>query len=241
MREPIGALVSDLFYEGQLLHESKNARLPLQWPLDRELVWVNTGDQKEYRDASKSLGNEFEVALCNDLARLIKAQDASASIAVISMYRNQVERLIHRLKGLVAPDDIQSVDGFEGQERDVVILSLVRSNDPGLIGFLKDAKRVNVAMSRAKKLLVVVGDMDTVIKGGSDLFGPIAAHIKARGLIIGPGAMVTACGKVELRSSVLQFGRPSVASSTQKLTPTTASGSSPTRRPRRRRRRGRMA
>jgi hypothetical protein len=211
MREPIGALVSNLFYGGQLLHESANTRLPLSWPLDRELVWVNTGDQKEYRDASQSLGNQFEVALCHDLARLIRAQDDSASIAVISMYRKQVEQLIRKLEGLVAPDDIQSVDAFEGQERDVVILSLVRSNDPGLIGFLKDAKRVNVAMSRAKKLLVIVGDMDTVIRGGSKLFGPIAAHFEARGLIVGPGAMVTACGKAKLRSSVLRFGRPASA------------------------------
>jgi len=241
MREPIGALVSDLFYEGQLLHESKNARLPLQWPLDRELVWVNTGDQKEYRDASKSLGNEFEVALCIDLARLIKAQDASASIAVISMYRNQVERLIHRLKGLVAADDIQSVDGFEGQERDVVILSLVRSNDPGLIGFLNDAKRVNVAVSRAKKLLVVVGDMETVVRGGSDLFGPIVSRIEARGLIIEPGAIVLACSKLKLPSSVLRFGRPRVASSARKHGLIAAAVPSSSTRRRRRRRLTRMA
>ncbi|MDQ6876835.1 MAG: DEAD/DEAH box helicase family protein [Candidatus Dormibacteraeota bacterium] len=235
MREPIGALISDLFYQGQLLHESKNARLNLRWPLDRELVWVDTGDQNEYRDASRSLGNEFEVALCHDLACLIKVQDTSASIAVISMYRSQVEQLSHRLKNLVAADDIQSVDAFEGQERDAVILSLVRSNDPGLIGFLKDAKRVNVAMSRAKKLLVVVGDMDTVIKGGSELFGPIATHIQARGLVAGPGAIVKACGEAKIPSLVARFGRPGGALKGRKPRLIKA-GSSPPRAPHRRRR-----
>jgi AAA domain len=127
------------------------------------------------------------------------------------------------------------VNDSRDEERDVVILSLVRSNDPGLIGFLKDAKRVNVAVSRAKKLLLVVGDMSTVIKGGSELFRPIAEHINARGLIVGPGAMVTACGKLQLRSSVLRFGRPHVAGREQK--PTSSKAVSPPRRSRKRRRR----
>jgi hypothetical protein len=170
---------------------------------------VNTGEQKELKDASLSAANDFEVAICHDLARLVKAQEKSTSIAVISMYRNQVEKLTDRLKGLVDRDDIQSVDAFEGQERDVVILSLVRSNEPGTIGFLNDRKRVNVAISRAKKLLVIVGDASTVIKGGPTLFGPIFERIDTRGLVVGPGAIVKACGVARIRSSAMQHGKTS--------------------------------
>ncbi|MGH7775760.1 MAG: AAA domain-containing protein, partial [Candidatus Dormibacterales bacterium] len=62
MREPIGKVVSDLFYEGKLKHEAPHPRMPLPWPFDRELVWVDTGAQDEYRDAQRSVANEFEVA-----------------------------------------------------------------------------------------------------------------------------------------------------------------------------------
>src|SRR5438874_13577401 len=74
------------------------------------------------------------------------------------MYASQVSRLVSALKGIVPRDDVESVDAFEGRESDGVILSLVRSNDRAAIGFLNDPNRVNVAISRAKKLLVIVGD-----------------------------------------------------------------------------------
>src|SRR6266849_252262 len=67
MREPIGRVVSDLFYDAKLKHEAPHPRMPLPWPFDRELVWVDTGAQDEYRDAQRSVANEFEVALCKDI------------------------------------------------------------------------------------------------------------------------------------------------------------------------------
>src|SRR5207253_1750984 len=163
MREPIGRVVSDLFYDGKLIHEAPHPRMPLPWPFDRELVWVDTGAQDEYRDAQRSVANEFEVALCKDITSIIRRRVRKAKLAVIAMYNSQVNRLQGSLKGIVPPDDIESVDAFEGRESDGVILSLVRSNDRAAIGFLNDPNRVNVAISRAKKLLVIVGDSKTVI------------------------------------------------------------------------------
>ncbi|MGA8922653.1 MAG: DEAD/DEAH box helicase family protein, partial [Candidatus Dormiibacterota bacterium] len=157
MREPIGRVVSDLFYEGKLIHEAPSPRMPLPWPFDRELVWVDTGAQDEYRDAQRSVANEFEVALCKDITSIIRRRVRKAKLAVIAMYNSQVNRLQSALKGIVPPEDIESVDAFEGRESDGVILSLVRSNDRAAIGFLNDPNRVNVAISRAKKLLVIVG------------------------------------------------------------------------------------
>lgn len=57
---------------------------------------------------------------------------------------------------------VNTIDGFQGQEKDVIYISLVRSNETGEIGFLKDFRRLNVAMTRARKKLVVIGDMSTL-------------------------------------------------------------------------------
>src|SRR5882672_1362175 len=124
------------------------------------------------------------------------------------MYASQVNRLVSALKGIVPPDDIESVDAFEGRESDAVILSLVRSNDRAAIGFLNDPNRVNVAISRAKKLLVIVGDSKTVIGGAPELFGPLFEHCKEEGLVAGVGAVVTACQRVGIRSQVQRLSRP---------------------------------
>jgi DNA polymerase III delta prime subunit len=208
MREPIGRVVSDLFYEGKLVHEAPHPRMPLPWPFDRELVWVDTGAQDEYRDAQRSVANEFEVALCKDITSIIRRRVRKAKLAVIAMYASQVNRLSSALKGIVPPDDIESVDAFEGRESDAVILSLVRSNDRAAIGFLNDPNRVNVAISRAKKLLVIVGDSKTVIGGAPELFGPLFEHCKEEGLVAGVGAVVTACQRVGVRSQVQRLSRP---------------------------------
>jgi DNA polymerase III delta prime subunit len=208
MREPIGRVVSDLFYEGKLIHEAPHPRMPLPWPFDRELVWVDTGAQDEYRDAQRSVANEFEVALCKDITSIIRRRVRKAKLAVIAMYASQVNRLSSALKGIVPPDDIESVDAFEGRESDAVILSLVRSNDRAAIGFLNDPNRVNVAISRAKKLLVIVGDSKTVIGGAPELFGPLFEHCKDEGLVAGVGAVVTACQRVGIRSQVQRLSRP---------------------------------
>src|SRR6266446_5605460 len=208
MREPIGRVVSDLFYDAKLIHEAPHPRMPLPWPFDRELVWVDTGAQDEYRDAQRSVANEFEVALCKDITSIIRRRVRKAHLAVIAMYNSQVNRLQGSLKGIVPPDDIESVDAFEGRESDAVILSLVRSNDRAAIGFLNDQNRVNVAISRAKKLLVIVGDSKTVIGGAPELFGPLFEHCKEDGLVAGVGAVVTACQRVGIRSQVQRLSRP---------------------------------
>src|ERR1700716_1360693 len=208
MREAIVRVVSDLFYEGKLIHEAPHPPLPLPWPFDRELVWVDTGAQDEYRDAQRSVANEFEVALCKDITSIIRRRVRKAKLAVIAMHASQVSRLVSALKGIVPPDDVESVDAFEGRESDAVILSLVRSNDRAAIGFLNDPNRVNVAISRAKKLLVIVGDSKTVIGGAPELFGPLFEHCKEEGLVAGVGAVVTACQRVGVRSQVQRLSRP---------------------------------
>ena len=85
------------------------------------------------------------------------------SIAIISPYSAQVS-LIRDLVSDHQPQipEINSIDAFQGREKDVVILSMVRSNSEGIVGFLSEMRRINVAMTRAKKQLVIIGDSETL-------------------------------------------------------------------------------
>jgi ATP-dependent RNA/DNA helicase IGHMBP2 len=91
---------------------------------------------------------------------LLEAGLAPKDIAVITPYSAQVRHLREQLK---MPDlEIDSVDGFQGREKEAVIVSLVRSNRDGEIGFLADARRMNVALTRARRKLIVIGDSATI-------------------------------------------------------------------------------
>ena len=94
----------------------------------------------------------------------------SIDVGIISPYRAQVQYLKKLIKKyeffkpyrrLIS---VNTVDGFQGQERDVILISLVRSNDEGQIGFLKDLRRMNVAMTRARMKLIILGNKDTMTK-----------------------------------------------------------------------------
>lgn len=82
-------------------------------------------------------------------------------------------------KALRRQVSINTVDGFQGQERDVIIVSLVRSNENGDIGFLRDLRRINVAMTRARMKLIIIGDSATLCKG-HPFYRKLHAHITAR-------------------------------------------------------------
>ena len=94
--------------------------------------------------------------------------DENIDIGVISPYRAQVRylrKLISRekrLKSVCHLISVNTVDGFQGQERDIIVISLVRNNSEGNIGFLKELRRMNVAMTRAKKKLLIIGDVPTL-------------------------------------------------------------------------------
>jgi superfamily I DNA and/or RNA helicase len=98
----------------------------------------------------------------------VKNKEQTISIGVISPYKQQIEYLKNALGSYTFVEnhkiDIKTIDSFQGQERDVVFISLVRSNDENRIGFLKDYRRMNVAMTRARKKLVVIGDSVTLAK-----------------------------------------------------------------------------
>lgn len=108
--------------------------------------------------------------LCNYFERIGKQRllDERIDVGVISPYRAQVQylrRLIMKneyLKPFRRSISVNTVDGFQGQERDIIVVSLVRSNDEGQIGFLRDLRRMNVAITRARMKLIIIGDQSTM-------------------------------------------------------------------------------
>jgi len=115
------------------------------------------------RKGSSSKENKKEAKKVVDIVKeCMKLDVAPEDIGVISPYDDQVELLKEKLdvEGL----EIKTVDGFQGRQKDVIVLSFVRSNQEGNIGFLEDLRRLNVSITRARKKLVMVGDSTTLSK-----------------------------------------------------------------------------
>jgi predicted DNA helicase len=116
---------------------------------------------EELEPDGESRRNRQEAELvCRKVQALLDAGVAPRDIAVISPYAAQVRLL----RGMLDRDDIEvdSVDGFQGREKEAVVISLVRSNRQGEIGFLADVRRMNVAMTRARRKLLIIGDTATL-------------------------------------------------------------------------------
>lgn len=181
MHENIMGFSSDWFYNGELEAAESVAHhtladnmpdLPAE-ALERvPIVWIDTAgcSYDELQDPkSKSYANPLEADL---LVRWLKTyaeqwpETAPVSIGVIAPYRGQVDFLQNLWTPSLWPEhlplDINTIDSYQGQERDLIVLSLVRSNEAGEIGFLKDLRRVNVAITRARKQVVIIGDSATL-------------------------------------------------------------------------------
>lgn len=168
MNNEIMAFSNRYFYGDRLIANSENALRRLD---DNEsaIEFIDTAGCGYDETASSSGDSRINIEEAGLLERHLKAlrdrfPDVK-NIGIISPYRAQVELLASQLPsdGIV----VQTIDGFQGQERDVIYISLVRSNDSGQLGFLVDYRRMNVAMTRAKKKLIVIGDSATL---GNDPF-----------------------------------------------------------------------
>lgn len=120
--------------------------------------------------------NEGEVQVVQrKLEQLCEAGVTAAQISIISPYTAQVRLLRDRLKARIDQGlEIGSIDGFQGRENEAVIISLVRSNGEGEIGFLADTRRMNVALTRARRKLIVIGDSATI--AGHPFYADLLAY-----------------------------------------------------------------
>lgn len=172
------------FYASKLLSHESNRRAVIQGD-DQPLLWIDTSgcsfDEKQHPE-NNSRWNEGEYFIMRE--HILKHIDMyqGASIGVIAPYAQQVRYIrleMDQDPQLQALDiEVNSIDGFQGQEKDIIYLSLVRSNDSGQIGFLSDARRLNVALTRARKKLVIVADTGTVCTDPT--YDSLVDHIMAK-------------------------------------------------------------
>ncbi|KAL1745678.1 P-loop containing nucleoside triphosphate hydrolase protein [Schizophyllum fasciatum] len=159
-------------------------------PLAVAVIFFDTAGCEYYErlegdtdEGSRCNENEASVVK-NWVSELVEAGILPSQIAVITPYQAQVGLLTSLLRPIHGPDlEIGTVDGMQGREKEAVIISMVRSNDKREVGFLKEKRRMNVAMTRAKRQLCVVGDSGTVSYGGAYLKSWLAwleAHADVR-------------------------------------------------------------
>jgi ATP-dependent RNA/DNA helicase IGHMBP2 len=171
MHEKIMHFSSREFYGNKLIANASVAH-HLVVNDDQPLLFIDTaGCGYEELIEGSGISNPEEAALLTrhleNYLELVRSNGVMPSVGVISPYRHQVELLkilvaeSTILKGIESVS-VNTIDSFQGQERDVIYISLTRSNADSTIGFLADIRRMNVAMTRARKKLVVIGDSATL-------------------------------------------------------------------------------
>lgn len=159
MRASIAEFSSGYFYNGKL--ETPESKSDIASHISF-FDTAGTGFEEQHGKDGKSLMNEGELDI---IQKLIESEKLNiTSTALISPYAGQVQLAREMFSSELR---MSTIDSFQGQERDTIILSLVRSNPDSIIGFLKDYRRMNVALTRAKEKLFVIGDSSTI---GQDKF-----------------------------------------------------------------------
>jgi hypothetical protein len=199
MHPDIAAYVSKASYEGQLedAPEVQAYDFVTRKPFPVALHFVDTEGMKgsgERRGPGGALRNEAEVRVAAQVVRLLDERcPRDLSMAVIAMYAEQVERLRQALgrRKFKRPVKIDTVDSFEGREEDLVVISLVRSNERGRIGFLRVPNRLNVAISRARRLVACIGDSATLRAGEESMYGVLVEAARSTGGWLSASELVT--------------------------------------------------
>ncbi|KAL9554296.1 hypothetical protein MBANPS3_002874 [Mucor bainieri] len=162
------SVASHLLVDLPSVEESENTDVPLVMidTSDTGLGHEITDDAQEEQSKANEL--EVELALVH-IRALIDDGLEEDQIGVITPYAAQVSKLKRDIREHWPGIEIGTVDGFQGREKEAILLSLVRSNDTGEVGFLAEKRRLNVAMTRAKRHLCVICDSETLLgtKGGS--------------------------------------------------------------------------
>jgi len=185
MNDKILSFSNKMFYKGLLRSHISNANHLLEGD-DQPLTFIDTsgcGYEEALDQKSRSIYNEGEFFITREHILLNKEKYRGISIGIISPYAEHVRYARAKVEAdeeLRALDiTINSIDGFQGQEKDLIIISLTRSNDMGIIGFLSDYRRLNVAMTRAKKKLVIIGDGATL--STNEMYLQLIEHVEKEG------------------------------------------------------------
>lgn len=194
MHEDIMRFSSEWFYNGELKAAPEvRHRGILDW--DTPICWIDTSEmnfKEEFVGETFGRINKEEAnLLLQELEAYIlriggkRILEEQIDFGLISPYKAQVQHLRNKIKTSAALRPYRSlltvntVDGFQGQERDVIFISLVRANEDGQIGFLHDLRRMNVAITRARMKLVILGEADTLNRHA--FYKKLMEYIKEQG------------------------------------------------------------
>ncbi len=197
MNEKIMAFPSMEFYNGELVaHESvRDIRLseiakkgPENPALDdTPVVFIDTEGKflEKVKPGSFSKYNPEEARIVKKLVRDLLSMGVSPdNIGIITPYKDHEDYLKRKIRDV----EIHTVDGFQGREKEVIILSLVRSNPDQEIGFLSDLRRLNVAITRARRKLIIIGDKKTLMS--HRFYKKIISYIEKNGKILPAKAVI---------------------------------------------------
>jgi superfamily I DNA and/or RNA helicase len=173
----IGDLISSCFYDGKLKSAAKKRDEVLFKIFPKPVVWLSTSRslQRFEKPLGNSFWNEHELGIVHRYLIKINAAAAKAgkiySVAVMTGYGSQRSALERRFRNSVAACqnlelEWNTVDSVQGREADIAIYSVVRSNKAGKLGFLKELSRLNVALSRGRQVLLLIGD-DVFLRSAS--------------------------------------------------------------------------
>ncbi|KAL5984646.1 hypothetical protein ACLOJK_041266 [Asimina triloba] len=195
MHPAISAFPNSKFYDGQLLDgpnvkDARYEKLYLQGPMYGPYSFINIVDGwEELDEISLSWKNIVEVAvvlkIVRSLFKLWESNGESLSVGVVCPYRAQVNAIQEKIADRYEQKDgftlrIKSIDGFQGGEMDIIILSTVRSNSKGKVGFLDNLNRTNVALTRARHSLWILGNALTLVRSDS-VWEELITDVKGRG------------------------------------------------------------
>ena len=186
MNEAIMNFSSERFYDSQLLADRSVASHQLaDFPqivdndlTQKPLLFIDTAGaeyEESLEEGGESKLNLREAQLTSQvILKLIEYGTTPSDIAVIAPYAAQVRALRHLIG--TTGCEIDTVDGFQGQEKEVVVLTMVRSNEHRQIGFLADIRRTNVAITRARRKLIMIGDSATL--GSNDFYADLLDYFE---------------------------------------------------------------
>lgn len=164
----IASFPSNQFYDGRLQsgvsEEERSAPAGFLWPNKHiPVAFLTTPNMALESSKVSSKSNDFEARqVCEVVRDLLKAEDVTnKTIGVITPYKAQLKLITDKIKGFENVS-VRTVDGFQGQERDVIVFSAVRCNEHGYVGFLDDSKRMNVLLTRARRGMIVIGNKQTL-------------------------------------------------------------------------------
>jgi len=186
MHKDILGFSNHRFYGGLLYSHADNADHLIRND-HQPLVFIDTagcGFEEEWQSERQSYASPGEYFILREYFLLHRENFLGSKMGIVSPYAEQVRYIREQIaeetlwEGMDV--EVNTIDGFQGQEKDIIAISLVRSNDKGEIGFLKDERRLNVALTRARKKVIILGDSATV--GQHELYAGLLTWIEEHGL-----------------------------------------------------------